>query len=247
MRLREDIWRSRYGLLGLARWLVLDRLGLRKTVPVVIRGNRLHLRTGTPDMGVALKCLLGEFDAVVKALPVLRHNLVIDAGGYIGAAAIYFATAYPEAIVVTVEPSPENFAILARNVAPYPNIVAINRALAPERGSVDLMDRGTGPWGFTAVAGDDELPVIGRVECVTIPDILDKVDRSGIDVLKIDIEGGEYALFNGDTSWMAATGAICIELHDRIVDGCSDLFEEVTDGRLNCKLEGEKHLSLLDV
>ena len=63
-------------------------------------------------------------------------------------------------------------------------------------------------------------------------------------MLKLDIEGGEQALFSAETEWIAKTEAICIELHDRIVKGCSDKFKEVTQGRQNLKMEGEKYLSL---
>ena len=57
-------------------------------------------------------------------MPGLKHGLIIDAGGYLGTAAIAFSEAYPDATVVTIEPSPENFALLVQNTAAYPNIRA---------------------------------------------------------------------------------------------------------------------------
>ena len=79
----------------------------------------------------------------------LQHNLILDAGGYIGTAAIAFAKQYPSATIVSLEPNSNNYQLLAQNTATWRNIVAMNKALAPEPGGLILYDRGTGAWGFT--------------------------------------------------------------------------------------------------
>src|SRR5262249_33554319 len=203
--------------------------------------------TASPDIRVALSCLDGEFDELIAAVPSINHPFIIDAGGYIGTAAIVLAEAYPEATVVSLEPSKANFALLKRNVARYKNVISLNKALAPEPGVTTLKNRGTGQWGFTIVSRPDDNPVseaMEEVECVTIGMLMAEFGASGIGVLKLDIEGGERALFSADTGWIANTEAICIELHDRIVAGCSEKFGEVTRGRRNLKMQGEKYLSL---
>jgi len=158
-----------------------------------------------------------------------------------------FAEAYPEATIVTLEPSTENFALLRRNVAPYKNIVPLNKALAPEPGRLVLKDRGTGQWGFTLVpkpADNAASAVKEEVECTTLDQLMREFGADGIGILKLDIEGGEHALLSRNTDWIARTDAICIELHDRIVAGCSDLYRAATAGRQNTKMPGEKYLSL---
>jgi len=229
------------------RWLALTSLGREFHIRVRPQQRDLMVRTASPDIPVALSCLGGEFDELIAAVPEIRHPLVIDAGGYIGTAAIVLAEAYPEATVVTLEPSRANFALLKQNVARHKNIVALNKALAPEPGVLTLRNRGTGQWGFTLVPSPKDNPsseVVEQVECVTIGMLLDQFAANGIGVLKLDIEGGERALFSADTGWIANTEAICIELHDRIVDGCTDMFQQVTEGRRNIKMKGEKYLSI---
>lgn len=237
---REDSWSVA------ARWLPAQLAGQRKQMQVTIRGVTVTIRTGTTDLEVVLASLRGEFDELIAAVPSLRHGLIVDAGGYIGTAAIVFARAYPDATVLTLEPSGENFALLTKNVAPFANIKPIKTAISSTKETIDLRDRGTGHWGLTIVETpeDNTASVIEKVDCLTVQDLLEQYGHGGIDIFKIDIEGGEYKLLSAQTDWIGNTGAICIELHDRIVHGCSQLYERSIAGRVNSKLDGEKYISL---
>lgn len=232
--------------IGAVRWLVASLRDSWGPMTVRIHGHKVRLRASSNDLSIALQSLAGEYDELFDRVPSLQHGLIIDAGGYIGTAAIAFAEAYPDADVVTIEPSPDNFALLIANVAPYPRIHALNRALGRHEGAVELKDRGIGFAGLTVVeqADDRETVVIGSIERTTIPAILAEQGRQGADIVKIDIEGGELDLLSGDTGWIGDARAVCIELHDRIAAGCSDAWNKATAGRNNSKLDGEKFLSL---
>ena len=220
--------------------------GSTAPIPVTIRGVDVLIRPSTTDAAVVLASLRGEFDDLFKAVPEARHGLIIDGGGYIGTAAIVFAKAYPDATVVTLEPSPDNYQLLLRNTAKYDNIRPMNAALAPEEGSISLRDRGTGHWGHTIVSdpADAKTSVLAEVPAVTIDRLLELNDKAAIDVLKLDIEGGEHQLLLRGEEWVDKIEAICIELHDRIVPGCTQAYEAATNGRNNSKLPGEKYLSV---
>ena len=228
------------------RWFLMTLLNAKSQVDVRPFNTPITVRTSSPDLKVALSCLGGEFEALCSAVPALEHNVIIDAGGYIGAAAIFFAQKYPEAKVVTLEPSKENYAMLVRNTRKWCNIIPLNAALAAEPGQLTLHDRGTGQWGFTLVgnAADRPTSVLDTVDCITVDQILRKVGAKGIDLFKIDIEGGEHALLGKNADWIEKTNAICIELHDRIVAGCTDRWNISVSGRKNFKLDGEKYVSL---
>jgi len=231
---------------GSAKWLWLSLRDSWGPVRVAINGHPILLRASSNDISIALENLSGEFDELIARMPELTHGLIIDAGGYLGTAAIALAEAYPAATIVTIEPSPENFALLRRNTASYANIVPCNKALGGRSGHAELKDRGYGYAGLTVSDPTDSRldSVIARVERVTIAELLEQFGCDGIDILKLDIEGGEVELLNGNIDWLERTGAICIELHDRIVPGCSGVWTKVTAGRRNTKLKGEKYLSL---
>ena len=173
--------------------------------------------------------------------------MIIDAGGYIGTAAIAFAEAYPQATILTLEPDARNFAILKRNIRPYPNIVAIQKALSDKSAALPLRDRSTGEWGYTVVPdpADRKATIVAEVECTTLAELVSGRTDQSIDILKMDIEGGEYALLAAADEWLGSTQAVCAELHDRIVPGCTAAWEDRMLGRRNSKLNGEKYLSLV--
>jgi hypothetical protein len=50
---------------------------------------------------------------------------------------------------------------------------------------------------------------------------------SQIDLLKVDIEGGELELFSGNTNWLTSVRNICIELHSA---DCERVFFDALKG-----------------
>lgn len=245
-RLARKLWRAGDPV-GAVKWLAASLIGYWKPLRVVIRGHPITIRASSNDLSIALQTLCGEFAEVFARVPSSKHGLIIDAGGYLGTAAIAFGEAYPDAVIVTIEPSPENFALLLANTAAYPNIRPLNKAIGSKPGTIHLKDRGLGHAGLTVVDQPNDnasAAVIASVERITIPSILEDFGFDGIDIAKIDIEGAELDLLTSNIGWLDDTTAICVELHDRIVSGCSEAWENATAGRVNSKLEGEKFLSM---
>jgi len=233
--------------LGAAQLALQWALGARRPVRISIGAQELAIRPRTPDLDVAKSTFSGEFDAAIRAAMPLRHKFIVDAGAYIGTSAIALATAFPEARIVALEPSRQNFALLKQNTARYPNVIALNKALGAREGAMMLQDFGSGEWGFSIVpapAGCADPAPLHEVEVTTLPAIMAAHGADGIDLLKLDIEGSEHQLLSGDTGWVAATRVILAELHDRIVPGCEAAFDAATTGRLNSRDGGEKVMSI---
>jgi FkbM family methyltransferase len=232
---------------GAASFLSLSLMNSKRPVRVTMQSRRIRIRPATPDFLVAKSCFDGEFDRAIATATPLAFRFIIDAGGYIGTSAIMFAEAFPTARIVCLEPSRANFALLCRNVAPWPNIIALNKALGPSDGTATLIDRRTGEWGFSIVQHPVDCPNPQRIETVevtSIPSLLREFGAGGIDLLKLDIEGGERDLFDGEPSWLEITRVIVAELHDRIVPGCRNAFDRATRSRLPPQDSGEKVLSV---
>jgi FkbM family methyltransferase len=231
----------------LVSYCVYSWLGRIKILTFRIYGQYIFVRTNTPDLRVALSSLGSEFSSLEKAYPKSKNGLILDAGGYIGTAALSLATMYPEATVVTIEPSSDNFVILKKNIAGKNNIYAENAALIPEKsnGNVALKSRGTGHWGFTIVENpnDRHASPVENVCGVSIEDILEKYGFSDILILKMDIEGGEHALLQ-QPNWLSKTQIFVVELHERIVSGCETAFQASNADRFIYKANGEKYFSI---
>jgi FkbM family methyltransferase len=210
------------------------------------RGFQLLVRPNSPDLRVVRSVLLGELEeAMRRARP--RCNLIIDAGGYIGVTAVVFADRFPSARVVVLEPAPENRLLALANCRDYANIEVLSYALAAKEGQVTLYDPGVGQWGFTTVREAADAPVmnpVATVPTITIEALLRHYGCQGVDILKLDIEGSEYDLFQGRPEWIAKCDVIVAELHDRIHPGCSDVFREAMTDREQVAANGEKVVSV---
>jgi FkbM family methyltransferase len=248
-RRAKFVWRNRgtNALLDTLRVAALHGLGVRRRVRFEVAGHPVILRTGTPDLEVAKSCLTGEFAEALDCVQDPR-GLFIDAGAYIGTAALAFAARFPDAEIVCLEPSPDNYNMAIANTAHLPNVRVLNVALAGHRGESTLRARATGEWGHTLVEDPADSPtccIVSSVSTVGIDDLLADSARQRIELLKLDIEGGEFALLNERADWIAYTQVIVAELHDKIIPGCEDVFLRANVGRTVWRRPGvEKFISV---
>lgn len=226
-----------------AVWFLMHRLaGGKRLVRVRLHGIEIRVRSGTPDLNVALDCLhFGEFSDVSRL--ACSAKVIVDAGGYIGTSAIALACACPDARIIVLEPSADNYAVLCQNVAQWPAITPVNAALSDRDGRAVLYDRGTGEWGFTMVADSNDISrddSLGEIDMMSLPTLMERFSIRQIDVLKLDIEGGEKAVLESADQWRDRVGLIVAELHDRVLAGCSNAFQHATLGWDVVAFEGEK-------
>lgn len=189
---------------------------------------------------------LRVYDQVIQRreyeLPVRRQpSFIVDAGANIGFASVFFANRYPNARILSLEPEKSNYEMLARNVAPYPNIKAVRGALWSEITDLDVIDPGFGNWGFQvgtqngSSSGDSHQ----TVHAFTIETILRDFGVEKIDILKIDIEGSELEIFQTADRWIDKVDSLVVELHEQLRPGCSRAFYNATNGFEHEWMQGE--------
>jgi FkbM family methyltransferase len=222
-------------------WFFATLAGERRLVPAKVSGVPIWVRSGTYDLPVALETLRHEYQAFFQKVPSLPGGLIVDAGAYIGTASIALARQYPNATVVAVEADAENFGILVRNTASWPNIKCIHAALTAEPGAVQIFDKGSGEWGFSIVAGDGPSRAVrNEVEGIPLVGIMARFGFDRIAILKLDIEGAERDVLSRSSEWIERTDAVFAELHEHLVPGCDAAWNGAVAGRRNGKLPGEK-------
>jgi FkbM family methyltransferase len=167
-------------------------------------------------------------DQEYKVSAGIQPEVIIDAGANIGLASIYFANKYPNARIISIEPELSNFELLERNVAPYPQITAVQAALWHRNEEIDLVDPGLGKWGFmTEEKGSAEIVCSSpchAVTAMTVDKIMTDYNLTKIDILKIDIEGAEREVFSDSSPWIDKVNSLIIELHERMKAGCNRSF-----------------------
>ncbi len=158
-------------------------------------------------------------------LPVSSPAVIIDAGANIGLASIWFASKFPDARIIAVEPENSNYGLLERNVAPFPNVTPVHAAVWSHVGTLGVeAPDDWGPAGFQTRELPDSHRPVQRVPCLTITELMSEYDLKWVDLLKVDIEGAEKEVFGSPDEWIGSVGAIAIELHDRFEPGCSRSF-----------------------
>jgi FkbM family methyltransferase len=230
-------------------YYALSLANSKRPVRLTVRSRSLLIRPNTPDLRVAETCFDGEFAAAIRAATPLYHHFIIDAGGYIGTAAIVLAEAFPNARIISLEPSLENYAILYENVGKYRNVTPLAMAVSSREQSVQLRNRGTGEWGFSIVPSPADCldaAVIGDgIEATTIPKLVEMFNATGIDILKLDVEGAEYDLLKDSFEWINDPRVIITELHEHIVPGVTEVYRKAAKQRIPVERDGEKEISVL--
>ena len=148
----------------------------------------LTLRLGTSDIGVLKEIFIDlEYGWAFNTPP----SVIVDAGGYIGLSAAFFAHTYPEATIIAIEPDARNYELLMLNTARFPNVHAVRAAVWKESGAISLTDPGFGAWGLQV--SESHAPVTGGdlIRAVTIDEIKQEFGLDRIHLLKVDVEGSE--------------------------------------------------------
>ena len=168
-------------------------------------------RPGTTDLLVLEQVFLdGEYH--VEPIAPGSIEYIVDLGSNIGVTAMFWAQRYPHARMVLVEPDPDNFKLLQRNTAAFQHrCVLINAAVSDRRGETSFF-RSDREYGHSILKGDDSVSEI-QVRTLTVSDVLSEAGFPGVDLLKMDIEGGEQIVMPTIATWKHAPRYLIAELH----------------------------------
>ncbi|PIR63975.1 MAG: hypothetical protein CO156_01250 [Candidatus Pacebacteria bacterium CG_4_9_14_3_um_filter_40_12] len=143
--------------------------------------------------------------------------VIIDAGAHIGLSTLYFKSLYPNAKIIAIEPNPQLFEILEKNIweNQLQDVTAVNGALDAERGRTELfVDSTKNEWwstgSFTKGAWTKQQES-EPIEVETWP--LSEFITQPIDLLKMDIEGAEQAVLEGSEEALSQVKQIVMEYH----------------------------------
>ncbi len=126
-------------------------------------------------------------------------SIVIDAGANIGVFGTLAATIARQGNVYAFEPTRATFDVLKENLKPYPNAVAIQRALGNREGTTELLIESTSGEGNTL----SESGMGGSYSCTeivsvtTVDSFVREYDLPRVDFIKIDTEGFEGKILEG--------------------------------------------------
>ena len=189
-----------------------------------LHGTKFILRTVGSDLDVFNQLIIEQGLKRIIALMngLQRQELnVMDCGANIGLATILLRKNFPQARIISLEPEKSNYQQLCKNIEAnaYSNITALPMGVWYEQDVLvsDNTFRDGEHWSFALKPGkvDSNSGV-----AVNSPQEIARLQKWGrIDVLKIDIEGSEFALFRNLERWksiLVNVQIISIEVHEEV-------------------------------
>lgn len=154
-------------------------------------GMRAFVRTGSSDRGVMLRGMNGfEYKELLNYSKILRNKLtIVDIGANIGSFSLWMQRNFTIKKHILVEPVPSNLFFLKKNlmVNKVKNTIIYPRAIYHKRTTVQFKTNGDHAIGFIDLKRGDL-----TIKTITLSEIFKDNHLKDVDVLKIDVEGGEW-------------------------------------------------------
>jgi FkbM family methyltransferase len=173
----------------------------------------ITLREGSTDLCIFDEVLYAQVYACVQQ-HVPECKTIIDVGANIGLATLYFSSIYPDAKILSVEPVASNFSLLQMNTAALKRqkrSEIINAAVWSHDGELSLGSSRPGGHDLYQFVEDPTKPQ--KVQALSMQSIYQRSGFQEVDLLKVDVEGAEVQLLQGDLSWLDHVNAMAVEFH----------------------------------
>jgi FkbM family methyltransferase len=171
--------------------------------------RKLCLRPFGGDLFVLYEvCMLQTYFVPETLLAPNDVRVIVDCGANVGITSLFFASRYPRAKIFSIEPHPKNFELLKQNTKSEARIIPVNAAIVGQPRSSIRFSVNEAAWGNKIT--QDETGI--NVRAISISELCKNNDLSDIDLLKIDIEGGEQEVF-ANADFLPRTRFGIIELH----------------------------------
>ena len=231
---RENALRHTLRYLNRFGWrtgLQAARVHTRSPEPIAVRlpgiAHPIWLRPGTSDVATFDEVFLGREYDLPFADFAPRH--VLDVGANVGYASVHFATQWPQASVLAVEPEAANAVLLKRNTGAYRHIDALHAAVWSRPTSLAVENPHADANAFRMTeANDGGGP---RIPAFTLSQLIARLGCERLDLLKMDVEGAEAEILRNAADWLDRVNVLIIELHDRLVPGCGEALSAALHGR----------------
>jgi FkbM family methyltransferase len=140
---------------------------------------------------------------------------ILDCGGNVGLASLFFKHRFPAARITAYEADPALFAILKANLAANhaADVETVHAALWTTNGRLTFRAEGSDSGMIGTLAGAVDGTAVD-VPSLRLRDIIANDANGHIDLLKLDIEGAEDAVLADCEPVMDRIGAIVMDLHE---------------------------------
>jgi FkbM family methyltransferase len=187
------------------RYAIWRLLGAPSPIEVRLKsGLRIKIRSrSTTDYGVAWDIFWRGCYRCPEPLSPVRH--IVDLGANVGYSCLFWCRQYPEARVTAFEPHPKHLNAIAGHLAANhlsDRVKVVEAAAGVAEAASYLVDAGSSSTITESPGG----------YAVRVVDLFQRLDGP-IDILKIDIEGGEYGLLADERFGSLGARTVVMEWH----------------------------------
>jgi FkbM family methyltransferase len=197
---------------------------------------------GSSDLSVFWEIFVDEPFSSLQDLE--NVSVIFDLGANVGFSSAYFLSCFPKARVLAVEPDARNAAVCLKNLEPYKDrVLLLHGAVWAECTELCLATKGTAghPRECATQVATPSAGGVGNIQAWDMESLIDMAGGAQVDLLKIDIEGSELALFRAQAaSWLTRVRNLCIELHG---EECRNAFLNALAG-FDYELEHAGYLTI---
>jgi FkbM family methyltransferase len=159
-----------------------------------VDGLTITMRKNYADAMTIAEIFVGN--TYVRDLTLPANPVVIDVGGFIGDFSLYAVKRLNARRVIVCEPSPRNWALLVKNIANNryeDRIEPVNKAVTAGGNVMMNIDAPDESQCMVSAYYRSEQP-LSAVPGISLGDLLRDHAVESVDLLKIDCEGGEFAI-----------------------------------------------------
>ena len=230
--------------LGLASaWtiFVTSRFSALPTTIYMKRFERDFRFRGSADKGVMSHFYKPGYH--IQDTPQSPIKSIIDCGANIGDETLRFRHFHRGAKIIALEAEAGNFELLQKNMDGDPSTTCLQKAVWPICVTLEVVE-GPSHEGHSVREIASTLRLESGAKCVegiSLEKLAQDFELQSIDILKLDIEGGEYELFTRNYDrWIGLVRAIIFECNDHERAGTTAaVFRSISDQEFDSHIHGE--------
>jgi FkbM family methyltransferase len=182
-----------FGFTEVTSWsLVLSSLRRRRSLSVTLGDRQFSVLKSEYDTFKEIY-IDGEYAQCLQYSGVQHPNFIVDLGGNVGFATIYFLHLWPNVVVDVFEPIPETYDRLTQNLSGIDSVTLHRKSAGCE--NKDTFFTSDGPGSSSMKPPPDKGHDYVSCDEIDIFEFLDRDGGEGGGLLKVDIEGGEWTIF----------------------------------------------------
>jgi len=145
----------------------------------------------------------------------IQVNTIVDLGANVGLTSIYLKKQFGKAVIYAIEPDLLNFETLQNNINEFTDIKAEQLAIWSHETFLSPAYEEQSDWGKTFHENSNNHS--HSIKAMSIRQFISHKQLNIIDILKIDIEGAEKHIFEGELDFLGQVKVIAIEIHETFI------------------------------